>query len=156
MFKNNKQPTFMPNLASLIGDSIHGKDAQLIENNKKFAMERIQICAVEISPVCDHAQKKIGFAKFITGFVVPAEDVELKSKLNVKGQYLKQIGPFAIESASGSANFYMYLNSRFVATSSLKEAAKLRASCRMRSELLADVQFWASYQGARQGIMMLA
>lgn len=155
VFKHDEQPAFMPTLSALIGDCIQGKDAQLAEN-KSLVTARTRVCAVEISPVCDHAQKKIGFAKFITGFVMPAEDAELKSKLNTKVQFIKQIGPLLIDSGSGPVNSFLCLNSRFVATSNLEEASKLRASCRMKSSLLADIQFWASYQGARQGIVMLA
>jgi hypothetical protein len=155
VFSGTERPSFIPNLTSLMGDCIHGRDAQHAEN-LAFLLERSRICAVEISPVCDHAQAKIGFARFITGFIVPAEDGDVERRLNRKAQYLKPIGPFNLESPNGPVNSYIYLNSRFIASSTLKEASKLKAVCRVRSELLADLQFWASYQGARQGIMMLS
>jgi len=51
---------------------------------------------------------------------------------------------------------YIYLNSKYVANITTDLAKTMKPACRVRAELLADLQFWASYQGARQGVMMLA
>lgn len=155
LFGKSKVPDFMPKWSAVIDGCVNGKN-EILTANSTLVKNKGRLCAIEISPVCDHAQKKMGFAKLLTGFVVPVEDIELRGKIKENMQFARRIGPVLVKINSTVQVSYIYLNSKYVANITTDLAKTMKPVCRVRSELLADLQFWASYQGARQGVMMLA
>jgi hypothetical protein len=145
-------PSFMPTVNELLnGWPIPGADEKLKEN-KLTVSRAAHLCAVEISPVCDHAQDKIGSSRLIAGIVLPWE---LPFKIKPLGQFLKLVGPLRLKKDSLDGEYGLYLNSRYMISAHLKRIKKLKPAFRVKSELLADIQTWGSYQGSRQGVRVL-
>jgi len=124
----------------------------VIELDERCFLEHSHLCGLEVTPACDYAQNKIGLSRLITAFAVAYE----QHKIIKGGQFLKSAGPFYFsEKPFAPGSYMLFLNSGYVATAKPSQVKKLRAKARVRSQLLADIQSWASYQPARQGVMML-
>jgi hypothetical protein len=151
VFGKTNRPAFMPALMDVLQDCIEGSATQQ-PANLKLIVEQGLLCGLEVTPVCDHAQNKMGLSRIVTGVAVPHEHIK-KIK---KGQFLKSVGPFYFATKPFRVGTYiLFLNSRYVATAKPSLVKKLRAVARLRPQILGDVQSWASYQSARQGVMML-
>ena len=152
-FGQRNKPAFIPTIKDALRDCVQGNAGAQQEANLAEIVEHGCLCALEVTPVCDHAQNKIGLSRLITGFAVP---VERQKKINGKVQFLKTLGPFYFYGKPfGEGAYMLYVNSRYGITAKPSAVKKLRATARVRPQLLADVQSWASYQAARQGVMML-
>jgi len=142
------KPTFIPGLQDLLRDTIHPDTPE----NRQSVVKDARIFAVEVTPVCDYAQDKMGFSRLCTGFVLPsAHERKIKN-----AQFLKRVGPFHLSSRILPPSAYnLYFNSRYVASARPADVKKLTATARVRFQLLADVQSWLAYQSSRQGVMLL-
>lgn len=145
-----KLPSFMPSIEEMLKGWTPGSGAKLTEN-LAAAVQAARLCAVEISPVCDHAQDKIGLSRLIAGVMLPWENSVKMSR----SQFIKTVGPLKIAGPLQSGEYGLHLNSRYVASSPLGRVKKLTPAFRVKPELLADIQTWSSYQGSRQGIRIL-
>lgn len=151
IFAKAKKPVFMPSIKDVLTDCIQGGEEQRKEN-LQAVMGNAHLCGLEITPVCDHAQNKMGLSRIIAGLVLSLEH-EKKIKT---AQFLKRMGPFYFKSrVLPEGQYALYINSRYVAAAKPSLVKKLRATVRVRPQLLADVQSWASYQAGRQGVMLL-
>lgn len=152
VFGKSNRPSFMPSLNDVLQDCIEGNQEQLTVN-QNIVMGQALLCGLETTPVCDYAQNKMGLSRIVTGFALPLEH---QKKIKKSAQFLKMSGPFYLSAKPFRGGAYMlFLNSRYVATAKLSVVKTLRAVARFRPQLLADVQSWTSYQGARQGVMLL-
>lgn len=152
IFSRTRKPSFMPSLKDVVGDCIQGPEDKMTEN-LEFVVNNSHLCGLEITPACDHAQNKMGLSRIIAGVVLTPEQAK---KLNTGAQFLKQLGLFYLKSARLTEGPYLLIvNSRYIAAAKPSVVKKLRASARVRSQLLADVQSWSSYQSSRQGVMLL-
>ncbi len=141
-----------PALKDMLRNSMNGDEATQAKNLESVLQKGIQ-CGIEITPVCDYAQDKMGLSRVIVGFVLPHEHKKLVKQTN----FLKPIGPFYFGGKGMPDGTYnLYLDSRYVVAAEPKAVRKLRATARVRPQLLADIQFWASYQAARQGVIFLS
>jgi hypothetical protein len=95
----------------------------------------------------------MGLSRLLSAVAVPCEH---KKKIK-PSQFLKPAGPFFLsEKPFKPGPYNLYLNSRYVATAKPAVVKTIRAKVRVRAQLLADIQSWAAYQSARQGVMMLS
>ncbi len=142
------KPTFIPGLQDLLRDTIHPDTPE----NRGPIVRDARIFAVEVTPVCDYAQDKMGFSRLCVGFLLPlAHEKKIKN-----AQFLKRLGPFHLSSRMLSPSAYnIYFNSRYVASAKPSDVKKLKPVVRVRFQLLADVQSWLAYQSSRQGVMLL-
>ena len=122
----------------------------------KEVLRSCRLCGVEITPACDYAQKKAGFAKLLMGVMISTEN-DKNAKFKARAGFLKRIGPLFFDRPRllDRGTYYMILNSQFVATARISVLNGLRATARVRPQLLADIQVWAAFQGARQGVLFL-
>jgi hypothetical protein len=152
-FARRKRPPFVPQLREVLAGAVQGNEAQKEANVKELA-PIVQVCGVEISPVCDHAQGKLPVSRVIVGLLVPHEH---EKKIKQAG-FLKRVGPLYLAKTrivkAGAYN--LYLDSRYVAAVKPAQLKASRATVRVRLQLLADIQSWAAYQGSRQGVMLLS
>ena len=149
--RKDRKPSYMPSLKQVLRDCLDGSTVRQVEN-MKLILEHAHLIALEITPACDYAQNKMGLSRLIAGFVLPHEDKSLIKR----PQFLKASGPFLLKSkALPSGAYDVYLNSRYPVSAKLEEIRKQKPIARLRSQLLADVQSWAGYQGSRQGVMLL-
>lgn len=149
-FSKKSSPDFMPTLDDVLQDCLQGKEIQQEE-----VMKLARVCGLEVTPACDHAQNKMRLSRIVAGFVVPWDH---KDAINSRAGFLKTAGPFYFAKKGNllSAGAYLIVfNSRYVVTAKPSRVKELPAIARVRPSLLADVQSWASYQAARQGVMML-
>lgn len=153
VFGERSRPPFMPSIKDVLQDCIQGNNAAQQAENLKLVLKHSHLCGLEVTPVCDHAQNKIGLSRLISTVAVAYE----QRKRIKGGQFLKRIGPFFFaEKPFTTGPYVLFLNSRYVATAKLSEVKSIRAKARVRAQLLADIQSWAAYQASRQGVMMLA
>jgi hypothetical protein len=147
IFPKRHRTTFMPPLNDVLKDCAKGN------HQEQTMAEHGRLVALEITPLCDFAQKKMGLSRVMSGFVLPHED----SALVKGGQFLKVAGPFFFRSSRTlpAGPYSIYLNARFSTSARVQDIEALTPVARVRSQFLADVQAWASYQGARQGVVML-
>jgi len=149
-FTPRKKPEFMPTLKEALQDCLQGNAAA-----QAAAKKGSRLCGIEVTPACDHAQNKMRVSRVVTGILVPWEN---KGAIKTNAGFLKVTGPFYLAKKSGSVPegaYFLVLNSRFVVTTRPSVVKALTALARVRPHLLADIQAWASYQTARQGVMML-
>jgi len=153
VFSERNPPAFMPLFKDVLRGCIQGSTAVQQAENLKLVLKHSHLCGLEITPVCDYAQNKIGLARLVSTVAVAYE----QRKRIKSGQFLKSIGPFFfVEKPFVPGPYVLYLNSRYVATAEPSKLKGIRAKARVRAQLLADIQSWAAYQAARQGVMMLA
>ena len=147
-----RRPSIFPALKDMLRNSLNGDEAAQAKN-LELVIQKGRQCGIEITPVCDYAQDKMGLSRVIVGFVLPQEH----KKLVKRTDFLKPIGPFYFDGGGLPSGAYnLYLDSRYVVAAEPRLVKKLRAKARVRPQLLADVQFWASYQAARQGVILLS
>jgi hypothetical protein len=149
-FGKKSRPDFMPTIEEALQDCAQGKAAQ-----QQALLKSVRLCGLEVTPTCDHAQKKMRISRIVAGFVVPWDQ---KNTIKTAG-FLKAVGPFyfpAIPRVLNAGSYLVVFNSRYVVTAKPGEVERLPAAVRVRSSLLADTQSWASYQASRQGVVMLA
>ena len=142
--KRNALEAF-PLLKEILAGCTQGKDATTAE-------DKALLCGLEITPVCDYAQGKMGLSRIIGGFIVPWD---LEKSIKNAG-FLKRIGPFYFDEKKLNAGAYLIcFNSRYIVGVEPSRIKKLHSTARVRVQILADVQSWAAYQAARQGVIML-
>jgi hypothetical protein len=153
VFGKTNRPAFLPTLKDILSGAVGGDGAKKL-NDMAVLRDNAKLCGMEITPLCDYAQDKMGFAKLIAGFVLPKEH---ERSVKAAG-YLKRIGPVYLPKtrvmAAGAYN--VYLDSRYVVATKPRQVGSLKPIARVGSHLLTDVQLWTAYQGARQGVILLA
>jgi hypothetical protein len=148
----NRNRSLFPAFKEMLRKSLNGDDEAARGRNLELVVQHGRQCGIEITPVCDYAQDKMGLSRVIVGFLLPHEH----KKLVKRAESLKTIGPFYFGGDAMPVGVYnLYLDSRYVAAAEPKSVKRLRAIARVRVQLLADIQFWASYQAARQGVILL-
>lgn len=149
-----RRPKIFPVLRDMLRNSING-DATVRASNLDEVLQKGKQCGVEITPLCDFAQDKMGLSRVILGFLLPHEH----KKLVKRADFLKVMGPFhfAFPAVGLDGDTYeLYLDSRYVVAAQMQVVKRLHATARVRPQLLADIQSWSSYQTARQGVMLLS
>jgi hypothetical protein len=148
----SRNRSLFPALKEMLRNSLNGNDEAARARNLELVVEHGTQCGIEISAACDYAQDKMGLSRVIVGVVLPHQHKSLVKRADS----LKTLGPFYFDSDGMPAGVYnIYLDSRYVAAAEPKSIKKLRAVARVRPQLLADIQFWVSYQAARQGVVLL-
>jgi hypothetical protein len=150
--KSNK-PTFLPAIGGILVGAADVSSPKKERQNLDVLRSNARLCGVEITPICDYAQGKMGLARIIAGFVLPAG----YGKSVRKAGYLKCFGPLYLPKTrvTASDSYNIYLDARHVVSAELALVKTLTPIARVRSQLLADIQLWAAYQASRQGVMLL-
>jgi hypothetical protein len=154
VFGKTNRPTFLPPLDDLLAGAVEADGAKGTANLAVLTANA-RPCGIEVTPLCDYAQGKMGFSKLIAGFVLAVEHE--KSAKRTAG-YLKRIGPMYLPKTRviQPGPYNIYLDSRYMVAVKPSQVRALKPIARVRSQLLTDIQLWASYQAARQGVMLLA
>ncbi|HKW74875.1 MAG TPA: hypothetical protein VJN64_05065, partial [Terriglobales bacterium] len=80
---------FMPPFNDVVQDCAQGKQQQQAQNLGTITSNGRMI-ALEITPVCDFAQNKMGLSRIMSGFILPHQ----QSTIVKNAQFLKMAGPF--------------------------------------------------------------
>lgn len=150
VFAGGDTPKLMPTLAELLVGVI-GEDSP----NYEEVTESAYRLALEVTPMCDYAQDKMGNSRLCAGFALPSTlDKRAKAK---NPQFLKSLGPFQLSSSLLPAGIYtLHFNSQYLVSCKVSKVKKLKPTARARPQLLASVQSWLAYQSSRQGIILLS
>jgi hypothetical protein len=150
VFDKKGRPDFMPTIEEALQDGLQGKEAL-----QAAVLKEARLCGLEVTPACDHAQNKMRLSRIVAGLVVPWDQ---KDAIKKNAGFLKVVGPFHFARKPKllkEGSYLVVFNSRYVVTAKPNLVKELPALARVRASLVADVQSWASYQAARQGVMML-
>lgn len=110
-------------------------------------LESCKVCFLEMTPLCDCAQKKWKGARLIGGLVIP---VSLEKKVH-KGEFIYRSHPFLIE---GDKHRLLF-NSFFITTTAFSNIQKLKLKYQLRIDILGAIQHWFSNHISRRGIIEL-
>lgn len=147
VFGAKKKPDWVPGNKELAQDMVSSAPGQ-----KEVARLGRRVL-VEVSAVCDHAQKNLRNMRFVGGLLVPATE---RNKLK-RADFIWKFGPVHLrQPVIKSGEYYLYLSARHQVTLQLRDASGLKAVTRLRSQALADLQAWYSQRSARPGMMMLS
>jgi hypothetical protein len=153
VFRSKHNPSWVTKISEVLdGNWVQGTtEADRITNANAVASDSIPIL-LDISAVCDHAQKKTQRARLLSGILVPSRH---SKKLNQKAAFIKAVGPFQIEPIAEDDHYYFYFSSRQVRSVEITQVRKRRASFRLRSQLLEELRSWVAQIESRPGIVLL-
>jgi hypothetical protein len=154
VFPGKRKPKWIPKCTQLLEGFVQtsGSDEQVAQRKEEVCSAAFQV-VVEISAVCDYAQKKLQSARLLPGLLIPDR---LKSRINVSVQFMKGLGPVFLETARiPKGVYYLFFSSRQVLSPDIGLIARLRPFAQMRSQGLSDLQSWFAYQAGRQGVTLL-
>ena len=105
---------------------------------------------IEVSPLCDYAQNKRPVCTFIAGYLLPAG----KTWEKMRGEHLYFFDPLILPKESEAKR--IVVSKRYVYASALKQRDISNQSiCRLRSNILVDLQARLAAYKSRPGIMAL-
>lgn len=153
LFRSKRAPSWATKSIELLeGNWVQGNtDAVRLANMNEVANDSIPIL-LDISAVCDHAQRKTQRARLLSGIIVPSKH---RKKLNERAGFIKTLGPFRIEPITDNDLYYFYFSSRQVRSVEISEIRKRRAAFRLRNQLLDELRIWVAQLESRPGIVLL-
>lgn len=155
MFESDKIPTWGLSHDNLLIDLANREEYSNAEKKEKISSE-CKYILIEISASCDHAQRNIRAARFLSGFIVPeAAQNKLKKPKEKDSSFIWCLGPLFIEKAELKGIYYLYFSARHLVTCSLDEASAMKPFARLRSQALMDLQSWFARHASRPGLILL-
>lgn len=130
-------------------------DAKGELNNYETLKERVEYVVVEVTPACDFANGKAPTAKFAGGILISQDDFELIKNLRPElRSYLRHIGPFHLN--RDGKIWHLILNAKLLYTRPWPTSTtSWKPLCRIRQQLLVDIQHWLASYSARPGFFSL-
>ena len=107
--------------------------------------------AMEITPLCDHQQRKRKLPRFVCGIAAPTT----RKNLLKTGDYLRQTAPIEFEEGPLKGDKIIVWNSHYIVSAPEEVMATASALVRLRHSNLIDVQAWLSTQGNRPGYLSI-
>ncbi len=140
--------SWCPTIDELSGDLIQGNP--ITEETKQQIHDSCKLVLLEVSPVCDHAQKNIRYTRLVAGLLAPQKH----AKKFKKAQYIHQLGSFWLdERYSLSPDQYsFFFSARHLVTVS-RESFSLTPFARFRGQLFAVIQNWFANHAIRPGMV---
>ena len=149
----------------LVGTYVSGDpNSEKVKRAAKQLGEQSIPILVEMNALCDHAQKKVKRARLIAGLLIPQEEFD-KDRGKESSQdgtikkgatFLWHFGPVAIPDDNGTTkDHYIVLNALYVIGAGLDDIGKAKASIRLRTQALVDLQTWFGNHATRPGTMLL-
>lgn len=142
-----KRPDWIPARKTLYNDLMQ-KNKKLDPNDKR----KIRQVVIEISPDCDHAQKKIRMARLLPGFLVPEN---LKDYFKKPCESIYRNGPFYLSQIPGKDKFYLYLSANNFFTARLENLETLNPTIRLRNQSLEHLINHFTNHASRPGLLLI-
>jgi len=152
-FTEKTKPVWIPDVSGLIKDLIQGASGA---NGEKLNLlsNTFRLSIIEASPVCDHAQKNIRFARFVAGLLAPSDS---RTKFKRNAAFVWEFGPIFLEApVAENGQYFLYLSARHLVTTTIDLAGELKASVRLRSQAFTAFQAWLAGHASRPGVMLLS
>jgi hypothetical protein len=141
------------------------------KSEKENICDSIKIICIDITPPCDHANKKSEWNKYMIGVLVPIENEKyccLLAKTNngdkerdvskLLGDNLVQLPKFYLTLPNNFGEFRAIFNSRLTISLPSSHSAEILGNekvGRVREQLLSDMRSWFIRQTTRPGIIEL-
>ena len=112
---------------------------------------------VEITPLCDYSQDKTSHCRFILGLLVP-EKFRKHIKPQNRTPFIREVGLIHMRESDScpiSGDYILVLNSRYVIGILSNKIVKNIEACRLRKQVLTDIQHWFAGQVARPGYVSI-
>jgi hypothetical protein len=148
------KPKWVPSASSLLDDLIQPMDTvERTEERKAEVLAAAVPILVEVSPVCDHAQRNIRVPRFVAGVIVPEAFVK---KLKKAAGFAWHLGPVHLDQPFMPSGEYAFvLSARHLVTQNKKRTESLRSSARLRAQALGDLNAWLFHHASRPGMTFL-
>ncbi len=154
-FSMKTKPKWVPSIEQLLDDLFNPAGNQTAERKKEISSVS-KLMLIEVSAPCDHAQKNLRVARFIAGLLVPSDVCQWLKKPRADSDFFRKFGPVLLnQPLAAPGQYYFYFSARHLVTSTLEQAAKMKADMRLRSQALADLQAWFASHAARPGKVLL-
>ena len=141
------RPKWFPRMEQIELDL--GKDADLLKDLDATPV------AVEVTPLCD-AHRTTRIARFLVGVAVPVIELSNNKKKrlrNLKSQAFLNLGPLIIPERG---HMDIVWCTRLAFTSPIKRVETLMPACRLRYDVLVNLQSWSSAQASRPGYLSIS
>ena len=160
VYEETVVPCVRDKIATLINNrdkAKSGNDNKALKNHeaklKQYdtLRERVEYVVVEVTPACDFANGKAPTAKFAGGILISQDDFKLIEKLRPElTAFLRHIGPFRLN--RDGKIWRLILNAKLLYSRPWPTSAtKWKPLCRIREQLLVDIQQWLASYSSRPG-----
>lgn len=150
----DKRPVGVPTWSSLLDDLIQPSKNK--PDIKALLRNDCLLMIVEISPVCDHAQKKVRIPRFIPGFLIPTKHLKYFKRDSRGGSFMWDFGPLHIEIMNKwKGGHHFCLSARHIFSLGFDEIEYQPPFTKLRPQVLAEIQNWVAYYISRPGVMQL-
>lgn len=149
---SDKAPTEIPSFNSVLADMAVNEPSPDLAT--RFAQET-RLVAIEISPRCDHAQKKLRSLRLVVGLLIPEGLRDHFKASNRDMSFLWELGPVYIDAGPLHGAYHLLLSARFQANTALEALSHGEAFARLRTQALSNLQFWVSFYTSRPAMSEL-
>lgn len=149
-----KVKKFGVSFEDLLKDLMQAQNGQVPAANLATALEHAKAVAVEVSPVCDHAQKKVRMARLLLGVFVPQAN---RNIFNTKLDYAWSCGPLDLSPLKQEGAGFIVLSARHLVAMDPQSIAKKlgRPRARLRGQALIHLQAKLTQNIMKPDLMLL-
>lgn len=144
------RPLF-PSLDVLLDDMVN-------ESRKEEVLQAgCKALTMEVTPLCDHQQRKAQGARFICGVAIPdLSDSQYRKRFNERAEYVRRTRTTAFVHESLNGRHILLWNSHFLVSLPSTRVPKGKALFRLRQAPLVDIQAWLGSHAARPGFLSIS
>ena len=153
-FPSGHKPKWVPSTSDLLDDLV-----EPLQPDERMRQRKAEVLAaalpllIEVSPVCDHAQRNVRIPRFVAGIVLSNQ---LANRLKKPGGFSWHFGPIYFDHPFTTPGEYLIaVSARHLVTHDLKNTGALKPSARLRAEALTDLYAWLFHHASRPGITVL-
>jgi hypothetical protein len=153
-FLSGHKPKWVPSASDLLNDLLEPLQQEERMRQRKDEVLAVSLpLLVEVSPICDHAQRNVRIPRFVAGVVIP---IVHANTLKKSGGFNWRFGPIYLDRPlMAPGQYYIVLSARHLVTHVLTTSDSFRPSARLRSEALNDLFAWLFHHASRPGITVL-
>ncbi len=150
--ESDELPAGLPSFESVVADLLSpSAPAELGERVR----QETRLVVVEISPLCDHAQRKLRSLRLITGLMVPESLSAHFKRPTSDVSFLWELKALHIEAGGLSGTYRLILSARHQAHAPLESFGGSEAFARLRVQALSHLQSWIGFYTSRPAITSL-
>jgi hypothetical protein len=153
-FASNKVPRWGFSYASLLSDLVQSNYYSTKEKKKNIS-SLCKYVLLEISASCDQVQGNVRAARFLSGLIVPKDELKKIKEPKDYSNFIWRIGPLYIQIEDLKGIYYLYFSARHLVTCPVVKIVNMKPFARLRSEALADIQSWFARHASRPGLILL-
>ncbi len=154
-FSRTRRPSWVPSSAFLLEDLMQpiNDPTRAREEQSRLSKACFPVL-IEVNAACDHAQRNIRIARFISGLLVPEAD---STKIKPKAEFIWKFGPVYLDKdrAMAAGQYSLYFSARHLISRDLEKMPPIRPVLRLRGQAFVDLQSWFAHRASRPGIVFV-